>query len=233
MYRLYPAADKEIKVVSEYALQKGFRRVGAYCLANQAGEQAIALFKERMEKAGITVALTETFAPSQADFRQTLLKFKNAKVEALLITGYTSHYKPIFRQMIEADMNITVLGGVATPLGNMETELPISFLNRVIFPGCRLYYAPDNAVAAAFAKRAKETGITINYEVAYAFDCATTLMMAIDAAASTTPSDIAAAVLKVTPFEGVTGPIAFDADRDIIVDLKPCTWTDKGIVLAK
>lgn len=229
MYRVYPAADQEIRVVADYAARKGFRRVGAYCLGNQAGEQAIELFRKAMTKAGVEVVMSDTFTPSQTDFRQTLMKFKDAKLDALLVTGYTSHYKPIFRQMIEADMNMVVLGGVATPLGNMEADLPISFLRHVVFPGCRFYYAADNPAAVSFARLAKEASVSVNYEVAYAYDCATTLMRAADAAKTSTPSDIAQAVSKITPFDGATGRIAFDQDRDILVDLKACCWTEKGI----
>lgn len=233
MYRLYPAADQEMQVVADYAVRKGFRRVGAFCLANQAGEQSVALFREHMQKADIEVVLTETFAPTQADFRQTLLKFKAANVQAILITGYTSHYKPIFRQIIEAGMGVTVLGGVATPLGDMEKDLPLSFLSKVVFPGCRFYFAPTDSVVADFKRRVEQAGMVPNYEMAYAFDYATTLMKAMDAAASETPRAIADAIAEVTPFDGVTGTITFDNDRDIIADLRPCTWGELGIRLAE
>jgi ABC-type branched-subunit amino acid transport system substrate-binding protein len=182
-----------------------------------------------MKAAGVEVPVAETFAATQTDFRQTLLKFKEARVDALLVMGYTSHYRPIFRQMMESDMTMPVLGGVATPLGTTGTELPLTFLSHVVFPGSRFYYAPEAPSVASFTAQARAAGITPNYEVAYAFDYATTLLKATDAAAAPSAAAITEAIKRVTPFEGVTGTIAFDSDRDIVVDLRPCTWTNSGI----
>jgi len=232
MYRFYPSADAELGVLSEYAIGRGYKRVGAFCLGNQAGELSLKLFRERMEAAGIQVPVAETFAYSQADYRQTLEKFKHGNVDAMLIMGYTSHYKPIFRQMLEIGLDVPVLGGVATPLGGIEDDIPLDFLKRVTFPGCRVYYAPDSPVVASFRHAAQEAGVAPNYEVAYAYDLATTIQKAVDAAETGTAGAIAAAVSSITPFEGITGRVAFDQDRDIVLDLRPCTWPSAGISLA-
>lgn len=235
-FRIYPSVDEEIRVLSSYAKEANFRRIAVYCLRNQAGEDAIRKLGEEVAVFGGAVVFSDTFPASEKDFRQVLLKVKEAKPDALLITGYTTHYADILRQMLEGNIRIPVLAGIGMPLGGLEKQFPADFISQVIFPASQLNFEPNNPRVKAFAAMVKSRGKVANFEIAYAYDSTRLLLAAVEKAGSTDPKLIANAIKGLMPYEGINGTIKLDENRDARLGLKASHYGPNGIepaVLAK
>jgi branched-chain amino acid transport system substrate-binding protein len=231
-FRIYPSVDEEIRVLSSYAEKAGFKKIAAYCFKNQAGEDAIRTMTERMASFGGEVVFSDTFSIVEKDFRQVLVKIKGLQPDAILITGFASNYADVFRQMIENDMKIPVLAGVGMPLGGFNKQLPADFLSRVVFPATRFNFESENPTIKSFVDLIQQTGKVANYEIAYAYDTTQLLRAAVDKAGSSDPKLIAEAIKELMPYEGITGTISLDGNRDARLDLKACRYGNNGIELA-
>lgn len=227
--RIYPSVDEEIRILGGYAEAKGYKRIAAYTLNNQAGEEAIRKMGQKVTAYGGSVVFSDTFTPTEKDFRQVLLKVKQSSADALLITGYTSQYADIFRQMIENDIKIPVLAGIGVALGGLEKEFPAEFMANVVFPASRFNFERNNARIHEFEAMVKAKGKVANFEIAYAYDSTQLLRTAVDRAQSTDPKKIFDAILSLMPYDGINGTTKFDEHRDAILDLKACRYGPNGI----
>lgn len=231
-FRIYPSVDEEIRVLSSYAKEANFKRVAIYCFKNQAGEDAIRMMRERVTALGGEVVFSDTFPITEKDHRQVLLKIKETKPDAILITGFASNYADIFRQMLESNMQIPVMAGVGMPLGGLEKQLPPEFLAQVVFPASRFSFEPANPTVKAFSDLIQSKGKVATYEIAYAYDTTQLLRAAVDKAGSSDPTLISKAIRELMPYDGINGTINLDENRDARLSLKACRYGLNGIEVA-
>lgn len=226
--RIYPSVDEEVRVLGEFAERKQLKRVAALCFQSQAGEDAIRLMKSRIEKFNGQLVFSDTFPITEKDFRPLLLKIKERSPDALFVTGFSNNYADIFRQMLEMQFSIPVMAGVGMPLGEFEKSLPETFLSNVVFPASRFSFDYDSEDVASFRKAVVEAGRVPNYEIAYAFENAMLLIKASESKRN--PTGILESLKSLMPYQGITGQIELNANRDALLELTPCRYENKKIV---
>ena len=227
--RVYPSVDEEIRALATYAKAMGYKRIAAYCVKNQAGEDFIRKMNEKAAEFGGSVVFSDTFPAGEKDYRQVLLKVKAANPDALLVTGYTGNYGDMFRQMLEGNFKIPVLTGGGLALGGLEKEFPADFMKNVVFPLSRFSFEKDTSRVHEFEALVKKSGKVPNFEIAYAYDSTCLLQAAVDRAGTTDTKAVFDAILSLMPYEGINGTIKLDQYRDAILDLRPCRYGPNGI----
>ncbi len=233
-YRIYPTVTEEVATIADYAGKKGYRAVGGFAPRNRVGEESLKMLTTRVQQQGGSVLLTETVETTQKDFRSSLARFKEVQIDAVCMTGFfPSQYAPILKQMIETGINVPILCGIGMVTAGVEKELPSDVLARIVFVAPPLYLNPEDGRTGKFMQAVRARGKAPNYEIGYAYDTTTMLLRAIESANSSNPQNIAAAMNKLVPFEGVTGTITFNDSRDAILGLRVCRWGQSGIALAE
>lgn len=225
--RIYPSVDEEIRVLGAYAEKSHFKKIAALCVRNQAGEDAIRTMEKRVREFDGQLIFSDTFLPAEKDFRTVLQKIKAEKPDALLVTGYSFNYVDIFKQMIEADLNIPILAGVGVPLAGLDNQFPEAFLEMVVFPATRFSFSKDDPKVIAFKNEIAKKGKTANYEMAFAYDTMNLILKSSTPGQS--PKQLLDAVMSNAPYEGVNGSIKLNRHRDAELELEPCRYTKSGI----
>jgi branched-chain amino acid transport system substrate-binding protein len=229
-YRLYATSDEETDLLSAYAKQQGFQRVGALHIQNRFGEEGVNYFSRKFTAAGGQVPLVESFAFTATDFRTTLAKFRELNLDAILIYAYSTNFPVIFQQMQEAGLNLPVLGNVDLALGGLQDKVNPDFLSRVVFPAPRYYFAQDSLIQA-FNAKVRARGTEPNFDIAYSYDMARVLIRALENADEIAPDAVGREIMELMPYQGVTGTIRLTADRDLRSDMRLVRWGPNGIEL--
>jgi len=231
-YRLYATSDEETDLLSEYAKKHGLKRFAGLHINNRFGEEGVNFFGKKIAAFGGEMVLQEQFTFADKDFRSLLLKIKDLKVDGLIIYAYSTTFPVIFQQMQELGLDLPVLGNLDLALGGLQDKVQPDFLKNVIFPAPRYYFDKDNPKTKEFNQRVLATGNEPSIDVAYAYDMATVLIAAVQKAQSAEPKAVATALESLMPFEGATGTITLDENRDTRAEMKLVRWGDHGIELA-
>jgi branched-chain amino acid transport system substrate-binding protein len=233
-YRIYPTASEEVATLAEYATKKGLKAIAALAPRNRVGEESLTMLAAQLEPHGASVLLAETFDMTQKDFRSLLAKIKAAKIDAVCLTGcFPSQYAPILNQMIEAGITVPVLCGLGMVTAGVEKDLPMEFLGRLAFVAPPFYFNPDKAATSKFMKDVQARGKVPNYDIGYAYDTTALFLRAVETAHTGNPKDIIAAMENLLPYEGVTGSLTFNQNRDAVLGLRACRWVHGRITLAE
>jgi len=228
-YRTYANSDEETDLLSQYAVEKKFKRVAGLHMSNRFGEEGVKTFKSKFELADNVVPKIESFSFADKDFRGVLEKLRSTQPDALIIYAYSTTFPIIFRQMQEMGWTIPVLANCDMALGGIKESVPNDFLKNVVFPAPRYYFSPYDPKIIAFNKLIREKGREPNFDIGYSYDMTKILIAAARKAKDNTPSSFAEAVRTVMPFDGVTGRITLDKNRDTRADMKLVHWAESGI----
>jgi branched-chain amino acid transport system substrate-binding protein len=225
-YRIYPSADEEMNLLAEYARRKKLLKIGTLSLTNRAGDEAAQIFKKKVEEFGGKVDLVESIPSTEKDFKTILSKIKNRNLDAVMVYAFAPTYPIVLKQMDEVGLTIPILGNLQLAIGGIEKQVSSRILERVVFPASRYYTDKDNPLITKFDEKVKAIGKEPNHDIAYFYDMTSILLESIVNAQSMMPSGIKSAILKRGKYEGVTGTIQINQDRDVnsmmlIVQHKP------------
>jgi len=228
-YRIYATADEEMKLLAEYSKQQKYLRVGTLNATNRAGDEAAKILQRKVGEYGGTVEISESVPSTEKDFRNILGKFKEKNLDAIMIYAFTTGYPTILQQMEEVGLKIPILGNLQFAVGGFDQKISPDVLRRVVFPASRYYIAKDDPKIKEFDQKVKAAGKEANHDIAYFYDMTNILIKAIQTSPSKSPKDIGASMLKLMPYEGVTGTIQLNADRDNQATMTLVKRTDNGI----
>ncbi|MGI6263643.1 MAG: ABC transporter substrate-binding protein [Succiniclasticum sp.] len=182
-------------------------------------------FIEQFEKGGGKVVAQEGYMQKDTDFKATLTTMKAANPDFLYIPGYYQEVGMIVKQAKELGMNIAMGGGDGWDSQKLtEIALPNN-LNNCYFSSL---YSPedDSALNKEFvAAYQKEYKAKPDVFAALAYDSLLLYAKAMEAAKSEEPEKIAKALEGLKGFQGVSGPVEFDASHNpikaaVIIELK-------------
>lgn len=169
-------------------------------------------FQAEAEAKGIEVVAVESYSKGDIDFKTQLGNIATAGPEALFVPDYYDNVAMIVNQAQEVGLDIPLLGadgwdGVVGAIDDADKLEGFYF--------CNHYSTEDESETVQ--------NFLTNYKAAYnedatsfaalGYDAAYIMMDAIEKAGSTDRAAIIAALAE-TNLEGVTGSIAFDADRN-------------------
>lgn len=172
-------------------------------------------FSNEFIKLGGKMASSEelTYAGKDTDFQSLLRKVKRANPDFIFIPGYYVEVGLIIKQARALGINIPFLGGDGWDSPKLfEIAGPAvkgSYISN--------HFAPDDKdpVVQNFVKDYKKVyGVNPGGFAALGYDALGIVNAAIQKAKSTKPSDINAELVKTKNYQGVTGLITFDANRN-------------------
>jgi branched-chain amino acid transport system substrate-binding protein len=211
-FRTVPADDLQAEVLANWVHESGAKRVAIVYTNNSWGKPLADGFKEKFERLGGTVLLSEGVAENTNDFRTIVAKLNGLQdLDAVVSPTYPKEGATFVRQAREL--------GLAKPLFGGDNWGSPEFRNVGGDAANGVYYtAPSEITTPQYEQFAKDYQAKYGEEPdvfgAYAYDAANAVFKAIEACERVEGTGIRAALLKVS-FPGVSGDIAFKPNGDV------------------
>lgn len=215
--RIMANSKIEAPLLVKYAIEKKARKV--YILALNfayAEEQFGKIVQPALEKAGIKY-VRERYNLEERNFKTIATKIKDEAPDLIILSGYSFHLQPMLRDL--RVYGLVNAGKVVTSMDLVDlidAGVSPDELQNVIFT-CPLFDVPGKIANASDWRRRYEQRFKVkpSYVPAYAYD---TGALIVNAYAKSGKVDVAS-LMAAIPFDGVSGKIALDSDRDIISTL--------------
>lgn len=172
-------------------------------------------FKAAFEKGGGKIAAEVSYSAKDTDFTAQLTRVRKEKPEVVWIPGYYGNVGAILRQAKELGIKAKMLGGDGWDSADLFKIAGPAAAGHYISS----HFAPDDSDAKvqAFVKEYKAKFNEVpGAMAALGYDAGLFIHKAVIAANSNEPSKIAAAIAGMKNFDGVTGKISLDANRNAI-----------------
>jgi branched-chain amino acid transport system substrate-binding protein len=173
-------------------------------------------FKDYFPKNGGTIVSEQSYSQGDVDFKGQLTAIKGTSPEAIFVPGYYDSVGIIARQARELGITVPLLGGDGW-VGASLLELAGTALENCYFSNH--YSAEDKSpVIQDFIKKYKEKykGEEPDAMAALGYDSAMFFAAAVKRAESVESVKLRDAINSTKDFEGVTGKISLDANRNAV-----------------
>lgn len=172
-------------------------------------------FTDEFLKMGGKLASTDelTYAAKDTDFQSLMRKVKRANPDFIFVPGYYVEVGLIIKQARSLGINVPFLGGDGWDSPKLFEIAGAAVKGSYISN----HFAPDDKdpVVQNFVKDYKKVyGVNPGGFAALGYDALGIMNAAIQKAKSTKPADINAALVATKDYQGVTGKITFDANRN-------------------
>ena len=189
-------------------------------------------YDEGIKAAGGTIVEKQQYATGDTDFKAQLTKIKGANPDLIFLSGYYPEGSKIAQQAKELGMDVQMLGSD----GYASDELPK--LGGAAVEGMLVstffdYTKEDPAVQKFVdAYKAKFDGANPDWFVANSYDVVMLAAAAATKAGSNDRTAINDALATVGTYEGISGPITFDENGDVIKPLSIVIVENGSLVTA-
>ena len=176
-------------------------------------------YEEGIKAAGGTVSEKQQYSTGDTDFKAQLTKIKGANPDLLFLSGYYPEGSKIAQQAKELGMDVQMLGSD----GYASDELPK--LGGAAVEGMLVStffdYTKDDPAVQKFvdAYKAKYKGANPDWFVANSYDVVMLAAAAAEKAGKNDRTAINDAIAQIGTYEGISGPITFDPNGDVIKPL--------------
>jgi len=113
--RLFPNADTLVGPIVLYAADK-FSRVAVIFAEDEYGKTIFKAFRDKFEIGGRRIVFSDSFQPTDTEFRSIVAKMLDAKPDAIYLPGYGPGYIALINQIRERSTKIPILAD--SPLTN-------------------------------------------------------------------------------------------------------------------
>jgi branched-chain amino acid transport system substrate-binding protein len=170
-------------------------------------------FKDEFTKLGGTIVGEQSYSTGDTDFRAQLTPIRAAKPDAVYVPGYYQEVALIVKQGRQIGLTMPFIGcdGWAN---QALIEIGGKAVNGCFFTN---HFSPDDQspiVKSFVAKYQEKYGTPPDTFSALGYDAARLLSGAIQHAGSADPAAVRDALARTADFQGVTGQISFDANRN-------------------
>jgi branched-chain amino acid transport system substrate-binding protein len=185
-----------------------------------------------IKSAGGSVVAKEQYSTGDTDFKAQLTKIKGAGPELLFLSGYYPEGSKIAQQAKELGMDVQMLGSD----GYASDELPK--LGGAAVEGMLVStffdYTKDDPAVQKFvdAYKAKYDGANPDWFVANSYDVCMLLAAAAEKAGSNERTAINDALSQIGTYQGISGPITFDENGDVLKPLSIVIVQNGSLVTA-
>ena len=189
-------------------------------------------YDEGIKAAGGAVVEKQQYSTGDTDFKAQLTKIKGANPDLLFLSGYYPEGSKIAQQAKELGMDVQMLGSD----GYASDELPK--LGGAAVEGMLVStffdYTKDDPAVQKFvdAYKAKYEGANPDWFVANSYDVVMLAAAAAEKAGSNDRTAINDALATIGTYEGVSGPITFDENGDVIKPLSIVIVENGSLVTA-
>ncbi len=190
----------------------------AAILTDQASAYSVGL-QEEFEKAfialGGTVVSKQTYSEGDQDFSAQLTAIRSAEPDVVFVPGYYTDVGNIAVQAKKLGLNTPLLGGDGWDSSKLG-EIGGKALNGCYYSNHYSHQDPSERVQDFIKKYNAKHKQTPDGLAALGYDAARILFEAMKRAESLGGKDLAAELAKTKDFDGVTGRISIDADRNAV-----------------
>jgi len=170
-------------------------------------------FQKSFTAAGGTIVVEQSYSQGDTDFSAQVTAIRGTQAQAVFIPGYYSEVGTIARTADRLGLKVPLLGGDGWDSPDLF-KIGGEAINGSYFSD---HFAPDVATAKSqtfVANFQKKYGQAPTGLGALGYEAALVLIDAIKRAGKNDPSAIRDAIAKTKDFEGVTGKISIDAQRN-------------------
>jgi len=205
------------RALGHYAVKDmGVKRVAVIDDRTAYGQGLATEFAKGLQQQGAQVVAKEFTHDKATDFNAILTKIRATKPDLVFFGGMSAVAGPMLRQMKQLGMNVKMMGGDGICSDEIHKLSGGAMADGQVF--CAEAGGVDAAGRAGLDKfRAdykKRFGIEVQINAPYAYDAVMTMADAMVKAGATAPAAYLPTLAK-TRYQGVTGPISFDARGDI------------------
>ena len=170
-------------------------------------------FRETVKKSGGEIVADERYTSGDIEFRAQLTTIRAASPDVIFVPGYYTELGLIAKQARELGISVPLLGGDGWD-SEKTLEIGGDAVEGYFFS---THYAADsdNPRVQEFVKRfTQKYGATPDAMAALGYDSAGILADSLRRAGSTEPAKLRDAIAATSGFDGVTGKISIDANRN-------------------
>ena len=170
-------------------------------------------FKEEFTKLGGTIVGEQSYSTGDTDFRAQLTPIRVAKPDAVFVPGYYQEVALIVKQGRQIGLTMPFIG-----CDGWANQTLLAIGGKAV-DGCFFtnHFSPDDQspiVNSFVTKYQEKYGTLPDTFSALGYDAARLLADAVKRAGSSDPQAIRDALAKTAGFQGVTGEISLDANRN-------------------
>jgi branched-chain amino acid transport system substrate-binding protein len=192
------------------------RRVAVIDDRTAYGQGLVTEFSRSLQKQGGSIVAREFTHDKATDFNAIITRIRALKPDLVFFGGMSATAGPMLRQMKQLGMDVRMMGGdgicsdeIHKLSGGTMTD------GQVVCAEAGGVQGEAKAGMEKFrADYKKRFGIDVQINAPYAYDAVMTLAAAMVKAGSAAPAKYLP-VLATIEYQGVTGPVAFDAKGDI------------------
>jgi branched-chain amino acid transport system substrate-binding protein len=170
-------------------------------------------FRETAQKLGAEIVADERYTSGDIEFRAQLTTIRAAKPDAIFVPGYYTELGLIAKQARELDIDVPLVGGDGWD-SEKTIEIGGDAVEGYFFS---THYAADSdspRVQAFVTEFTKRYGATPDAMAALGYDTARILADALGRAGATDGPALRDAIAATKAFDGVTGKISMDEQRN-------------------
>jgi branched-chain amino acid transport system substrate-binding protein len=212
--------DTEVgRQMAQYAVDRGYRRMVIYYARDEYGRALANAFEEQAASAGAQVVNRESYDPNldanPVAAEQTVSTWSSYEFDAVFIAGTDEQSALLISELRKRGIDVPVLGSdaLATPVflqkGGAAVEGTV--IATAFHPD-----APDTEVQRFDAAFQQRYGSKPDVGAALGYDAVRVLAQAMREAQTTDPAKVAAAMHRLTGFQGVTGAFSFDDAGNLV-----------------
>lgn len=190
----------------------------AAILYDQAAPYAVGLaeeFEKAFVKLGGTVATKQTYTAGDQDFSAQLTSIRGSSPEVVFIPGYYTDVGNIAVQARKLGITVPLLGGDGWDSSKLA-EIGGKAIEGCYYSNHYSHEDPSPRVQEFIAKYKAKHNATADGLAALGYDAARILFEAMERSPSLEGKEIAAALAATKDFDGVTGKISIDKDRNAV-----------------
>ena len=203
------------KFASEHA---GLKAGKAAILTDQASPYSVGLqeeFQKAFEKLGGKVVTKQTYQAGDQDFSAQLTAIRSSEPDVVFVPGYYTDVGNVALQARKLGLTTPLLGGDGWDSSKLG-EIAGSAIDGCFYSNHYSQEDPNPRVQEFIKKYSERHKQTPDGLAALGYDAARILFAAMKRAKSLDGKALAAELAKTTNFDGVTGNISIDGDRNAV-----------------
>jgi branched-chain amino acid transport system substrate-binding protein len=219
IFRFYVTSDNESKKMADFTYNKlGIKNAGVFYINDDFGISGLKTFRNKYIELGGKVVWDSSYEKTGSDFKTSLLKATNSKMEALYIIGYDKAFAIAVKQVREVGIKLPILASIGMSVPEW-INIAGESAEGIYVTATRFEPGSNNPKIKTFVEKYnKQFGKDPNMLAAFTYDSFKLIIEAFSKGANS-PQELAEKLKKTNNYEGTIGNISFDISREGNIDL--------------
>jgi branched-chain amino acid transport system substrate-binding protein len=211
VFRTWTPSDRQAKIMAVYARKQGINKIAILAINNNFGDSLADAFTKEFIASGGQIVANERYAPDERELNTQVAKINAADPEAVYLATYISDGVIAVRALRSSGSTAKLLG--TTTIDNDEFYKPLGNLTEGL-AFTNLQDTTTEEFKEEYVEAYNQTWPGAGGCASIAYD---DFSLAADAIrhVGADPEKIKEYLAAVKDFPGVSGPITFDANRDL------------------